>query len=267
MSISPPYTASAAAGGSGLTVHHLVLLGILLSVTALILRWRILAVVVAVPTLILAGLDDLLSPTSHGGGAANAVGGTPGAGRSSPPLPTRTTIAAAPTRQHAGGVPWTIVGLVIAILFAIAVIICLAIIYRRSRWERRGWDDWEAPPDADPPPPPYPDLGPRAVRLAGGLGSPHARQACRRLVNLARAFLTSLTSDDGRTVVDPAAPGTAWFVEALITATEMITDRDAQPERITAAIDEAERRWTALQSHDAESTLEEWWNIPGDDVG
>lgn len=260
MSISPAYAASTAAGGSGLTVHHLVLLGFLLSVTALILRWRILAVVIAVPTLILAGLDDLLSPTNHGGGAASSVRATPGPATSSPAVP-------APARSHSGGVPWTIIGLVTAILFAVAVIVCLTVIYRRSRWEDRGWDDWEAPPDADPPPPPYPDLGPRAVRLAGGLGSPHARQSCRRLVNLARAFLTSLTSDDGRVVIDPAAPDTAWFVEALITATEMITDRDAQPERITAAIDEAERRWAALQSHDADSTLEEWWNIPGDDLG
>jgi hypothetical protein len=271
--------------GAGMSVGTPVAIGAGVMVLAACLGRLKLAVCVALPTLLLAGVGNALvwlpgrngrtsgtalpaptpMPTVTPGTSPNpaAVAGSGGGGAHSPPIISWSSLV--------------LIGIVFVLLVGGGVAQS-----RRARRNAAG-----PPPRLSRSPLVYPDLpdgldgsvdeilyhvdtpSPPVRLPAAGATSPwrHAgrtpvqlgpagwhqgrvNRLSARMTWLLREFMTSVVPRPGRPArIDLAAPDTAWFIDAFLTAADLLVGVGLQdpPNQLADAVREAERRWSVVR--------------------
>ncbi|MBL7493826.1 hypothetical protein I6A60_31700 [Frankia sp. AgB1.9] len=272
--------------GSGVSAQELIIVGACLTALAACLGKTRTAVFLGIPTLLVTGL-------------ASVIGWLTGVGDNGPPdsttRPTATPSRALPAGSGTGPAAGTggrghsywpvwVLGTTTLLIAVVAGLLLFTAVTRARREDfvldgtAHGRDDGGHGIDDDPDHYPVwaddcdvtdPETGPPPTKPwpTRGAGSPRLDPFSTRMNQLAHDFVTHVVAHHNRpAVVDLQAPATQRFVTAFTYATDLFLDRSPRdPALISAAISEAERRWTLVKQdhgHLGDDTgnpgIEEW---------
>ncbi|WP_049806801.1 hypothetical protein [Pseudofrankia inefficax] len=249
-----------------MSAQELIIVGICLTALAACLGKSRLAVFLGIPTLLVTGLASVigwLTGIGDTGPADSTTRPTAPPARALPAGSGTDPTAGAGARGHSYWPVW-ILGTTTLLIAVVAGLLLFTAVTRARREDfvldgaAHGHGDHNDDLDDDPHPVwaddrdvTEPDTGPPRTKPWPSLdaGSPRGDTFSTRMNQLAHDFMKHVVAHHDRpAVVDLQAPVTQRFVTAFTYATDLFLDRSPRdPVLMSAAISEAERRWTLVK--------------------